>query len=93
MKNTVTIEYCTLCRWMLRATWTSQELLTTFHDELQEVTIKKGTGGIFNIYANGTLVFSRSNEGRFPDMAELKQLVRDVIAPDRSLGHSDKKSD
>ena len=27
----------------------------------------------------------------FPDAAKLKQLVRDVIDPDRDLGHSDRK--
>jgi selenoprotein W-related protein len=28
-------------------------------------------------------------QGRFPEIRELKQLVRDRIAPGRSLGHSD----
>jgi selenoprotein W-related protein len=28
---------------------------------------------------------------RFPEAAELKQLVRDRIDPDRDLGHSDRK--
>ena len=29
------------------------------------------------------------DEGRFPEMKELKQRLRDRIAPDKSLGHSD----
>ncbi|MEP4534045.1 MAG: Rdx family protein [Cyclobacteriaceae bacterium] len=91
MPNQVTIEYCKLCRWMHRATWESQELLTTFSEELDEVTLKQGTGGVFDIYANGELVFSRKEAGRHPDITELKQLVRDRIAPGKSLGHSDKK--
>lgn len=28
------IEYCTGCRWLLRAAWMAQELLTTFEKEL-----------------------------------------------------------
>lgn len=28
------IEYCTQCRWLLRAAWMAQELLTTFEAEL-----------------------------------------------------------
>ena len=87
----VTIEYCKLCRWMMRASWMSQELLTTFTEELAEVTLKQGTGGIFNVYVNDELVFSRKNEGRHPEITELKQLVRDKIAPQKSLGHADKK--
>jgi len=77
----------------MRAHWMSQELLTTFSEELDEVTLRQGTGGIFDIYANETLIFSRKEMGRFPEITELKQLVRDHIAPDKSLGHSDKKSD
>ncbi|MEQ8580253.1 MAG: SelT/SelW/SelH family protein [Marinoscillum sp.] len=89
----VTIIYCKMCRWMMRAHWMSQELLTTFSEELDEVTLRQGTGGIFDIYANDTLIFSRKEMGRFPEITELKQLVRDHIAPDKSLGHSDKKAD
>jgi selenoprotein W-related protein len=40
---------------------------------------------------SGELIFSRKTEGRFPEMKELKQIIRDKIAPEKSLGHSDKK--
>ena len=36
--------------------------------------------------------FSRKDAGRFPDIKELKQLVRDRVAPDRDLGHIDRSS-
>ncbi|MGL5495811.1 MAG: Rdx family protein, partial [Aeromonas sobria] len=29
-KPRIEIRYCTLCRWMLRAAWLAQELLSTF---------------------------------------------------------------
>ena len=41
--------------------------------------------------ADGTLVWSRKQEGRYPDPKELKQRVRDLIAPEKDLGHSDRK--
>ena len=71
----------------------AQELLVTFDQELSELTLKPGTGGVFEVWANDNLVWSRKAEGRFPEITELKQLVRDRIAPDKDLGHSDKKSD
>src|SRR5262249_37881486 len=86
----VEIEYCTQCRWLLRAAWTAQELLTTFQDEIGELALLPGTGGIFEIRAEQDTVWSRAAQGRFPEMKELKQLVRDRIAPDRDLGHSDR---
>jgi selenoprotein W-related protein len=85
----VEIEYCTQCRWLLRAGWTAQELLTTFQAELGEVALVPGSGGVFDVRVGDQVVWSRSVEGRFPELKELKQRLRDVIAPDRSLGHSD----
>lgn len=86
----VEIEYCTQCQWLLRAAWMAQELLTTFASDITSLTLVPGTGGIFEVRLNGALIFSRKEAGRFPESKELKQLIRDVIDPERSLGHSDK---
>ena len=86
----VEIEYCRQCRWLLRAAWTAQELLTSFEDEVGGVTLKPGTGGVFTVSVDGDLVWSRKEKGHLPDIKELKRLVRDHIAPDRSLGHTDR---
>jgi selenoprotein W-related protein len=83
------IEYCTQCRWLLRAAWTAQELLTTFQLRLGEVALVPGTGGIFEIRLDDETLWSRKAHG-FPELAELKRLVRDRIAPDLGLGHSDR---
>jgi len=87
----IEIEYCRQCRWLLRAGWMAQELLVTFEDELGGVTLVPGTGGVFEIrLRSGEIVWSRKAEGRFPEIKELKQRLRDRIAPDRDLGHSDR---
>jgi selenoprotein W-related protein len=83
------IEYCTQCRWLMRAAWTAQELLTTFQKELGEVALVPGTGGVFEIRLDEELLWSRTESG-FPELPELKRLVRDRIAPGRSLGHTDR---
>ena len=86
----VEILYCRQCRWLQRASWMAQELLTTFSEEIGELALLPGTGGIFEVRVDGVLVWSRKDEGRFPEMKELKQRVRDRIAPDMTLGHSDR---
>lgn len=86
----VEITYCTQCRWLLRAAWLAQELLTTFEQDLYSVALRPGTGGIFEVRLNDALIFSRKEAGRFPESKEIKQLVRDRVDPDRHLGHSDK---
>jgi selenoprotein W-related protein len=83
------IEYCTQCRWLLRAAWVAQELLTTFQAELGEVALIPGTGGVFDVRVDDRLIWSRKSEGRFAEIKELKQRVRDIVAPERTLGHSD----
>lgn len=86
----VSIMYCTQCRWLLRAAWMAQELLTTFAAELGEVALIPGTGGVFEVRVDDTLVWSRAAQGGFPEITTLKQLVRDIVAPGRSLGHTDR---
>jgi selenoprotein W-related protein len=86
----IEIQYCTQCRWLLRAAWMAQELLTTFATDLGEVALLPGSGGVFEVCVDGETIWSRKERGRFPESRELKQLVRDRIAPERSLGHSDR---
>lgn len=88
--HVVEIEYCTQCRWLLRAAWIAQELLTTFEHDLHAVSLVPGTGGIFEVRLNGATLFSRKEAARFPESKELKQRIRDTIDPERNLGHSDK---
>ena len=88
-KPAIAIAYCTQCNWMLRSAWMAQELLSTFSLELGSVTLIPGTGGIFEIRLDGELVWERKRDGGFPDSRVLKQMVRDRIDPERSLGHVD----
>jgi selenoprotein W-related protein len=93
MSHRIEIRYCTQCRWLLRAAWMAQELLTTFEGDIAELTLKPGTGGVFEVDVDGELLWSRKAQGRFPDIAELKRLLRDRIDPDRPLGHVDRKKE
>lgn len=90
MAHRVTITYCTQCRWLLRAAWMAQELLSSFEEELSEVALRPGRGGVFDVCVDDQTVWSRAGEGRFPDIKELKQRVRDRVAPGRDLGHVDR---
>ncbi|KAH7406092.1 seleno protein W family protein [Phaeosphaeria sp. MPI-PUGE-AT-0046c] len=101
----VAITYCTQCRWMLRAAYFGQELLSTFGTQIGEIALVPATGGLFTVEltyipsneadvqhaeAKKVLLWDRKAEGGFPETKVLKQLVRDHIDPTRDLGHSDK---
>ena len=93
MKPIITIEYCPKCRWLLRAAYMAQEFLTSFENELRSVSLQPSEeNGSFRISIDDKKVFDRKEYGGFPEIKELKQLVRDVAAPGKSLGHTDTKS-
>lgn len=92
MKPTITIEYCPKCGWMLRAAYMAQELLNTFAEDVHGVLLQPSeVNGRYTIGVNDETLFDRKEAGRFPEIKELKQLVRDKVNPEKSLGHSDKK--
>ncbi|KAJ5688641.1 hypothetical protein N7462_003033 [Penicillium macrosclerotiorum] len=129
----IAIQFCTQCRWMLRAAYFAQELLSTFSTDLGEVALVPRTGGVFTvtiwharpsstagtIETQETLLWDRKRDGGFPgaytdipiipdgwtgwgtgervlmncdatEVKALKALVRNVIAPERDLGHTDR---
>ena len=104
-KPHVVIEYCTGCRWLLRSAYYAQELLQTFEADLDRVALKPNSdkpGGVFTVTVTvpvpataasaAVTVWDRkaSSTPGFPETKVLKQLVRDVIAPAKDLGHSDR---
>ncbi|MCU7550779.1 Rdx family protein [Chitinophagaceae bacterium LB-8] len=92
MEGVVIIEYCPKCGWMLRAAYMAQELLTSFTGDIKGVLLRPSqTSGSYTISVNDKIIFDRKTSGRFPEIKELKQMVRDEVAPNKSLGHSDRK--
>ena len=89
-RPTIRITYCTQCNWLLRAAWMAQELLLTFGQDIGEVALVPGTGGVFEITCEGEPIWDRTREGGFPQATVLTQRVRDRVWPKRDLGHSDR---
>ena len=89
-KPIIEIEYCTKCRWLIRASWMAQELLSTFSNEIGGVTlIPSEIAGIFEIRCGRKTIWERGKNKGMPEIKPLKQKVRDIIAPDKDLGHID----
>ncbi|KKY33804.1 putative selenoprotein domain-containing protein [Diaporthe ampelina] len=62
----VTIKFCTQCKWMLRAAYYAQELLSTFSTSLGEVALQPSTGGTFTVeifHATPTATSPPSQQG------------------------------
>lgn len=92
MKPSIIIEYCPKCGWLLRAAYMAQEILTTFTDDLRSVTLQPSeVGGAYKIFIDDKKIFDRKEHSGFPEIKEIKQLVRDAVNPGKSLGHADRK--
>ena len=72
---------------MLRAAYLAQELLTTFEKELGEVALVPGSGGIFEVRVDGETLATNRETKRRPEAGEVKRLLRDRIAPGKTIGH------
>lgn len=83
----VEIEYCVKCRFLLRAAWMAQELLSTFEDQLGEVALVPGSGGILEVRLDGEVIASNRDTKKYPEPSEVKRALRDRIAPERRIGH------
>ncbi|KAF7948816.1 hypothetical protein EAE96_008003 [Botrytis aclada] len=63
----VSIQFCTQCKWMLRAAYFAQELLSTFGTDIGEVALQPSTGGTFIVElftdANASKNATRDVEG------------------------------
>ena len=83
----VEIVYCRQCKFLLRAAWFAQELLSAFEGDVAELAIVPGSGGIFEVTLDGETVATNRETKRMPDAAEVKRLLRDRLAPQRKIGH------
>ena len=65
--------------------------MITFENELASVSLVPGTGGVFEVRVDGICVASRAMDGGFIELKQLKQRVRDRVAPEKPLGHSERR--
>ncbi|AAY79803.1 SelT/SelW/SelH family protein [Sulfolobus acidocaldarius] len=79
MPTNVKIVYCRPCGFLDRALNLARDLLSYY--EGVNVELEQGKNGIFDVYVDGQLIFSRFKEKRFPDSQEiLKELSKKATA-------------
>ncbi|KAF2756308.1 hypothetical protein EJ05DRAFT_501806 [Pseudovirgaria hyperparasitica] len=81
----VVIKFCTQCRWMLRAAYFGQELLSTFGTTIGEVVLQPTMGGLFRIELtydlNHPAAITSSNDTRSIDTKYID--IKHVLLWDR----------
>lgn len=54
----------------------AEELLTTYPDTIAALTLIPSAGGRYEVTVNSDLIFSKAASGRFPEPAEIKDLLK-----------------
>lgn len=70
----IKIVYCVPCGYIQKAEWMKKDLEKTIKDA--RVKLEPGDKGIFDVYADKNLIFSKHKEGRFPESKEIIGLVK-----------------
>jgi selenoprotein W-related protein len=75
--STIEIEYCVPCGLRENALATADDLLDTFARDVDDVRLVPGDSGIFQVRADGTVVFDKSESGYDP--AAIEAAVRERV--------------
>ena len=60
------IEYCVTWNYLPRATSLVAGILNRYESEIEDLTIIPSSGGIYDIWKDDQLIFSKKEVGRFP---------------------------
>mgnify|MGYP002879234618 CR=1 FL=1 len=71
----VSIEYCGMWNYLPNASSLEGELISRY-DNI-DVTLIEGSGGIFDVYFNDKLIFSKKILKRFPSKGEIIDLINE----------------
>ena len=58
------------------------DVLGTYQHVVDELILKPGPNGIFDVEVNGDLIYSKHETGRHAEPGEILGLVRGIVGPD-----------
>ncbi|WP_336003224.1 SelT/SelW/SelH family protein [Halorientalis halophila] len=73
----VEIEYCVPCGFLDRAEDVQHVLLTTFGEQLDAVTLRTGSNGVFRVTVDGEQVYEKQADAF--DVDEIVRRVREHV--------------
>lgn len=58
------------------------DLLSNYQHVIDELTLKMGGSGVFDVMVNDSLIYSKDETGRHAEPGEVLGLFKEVIGPD-----------
>lgn len=57
----------------------TEQLLDHFEAHLASIKLVPSSGGVFEVTANGTLIYSKARQGRLPQFQDLKDKLEPLL--------------
>ena len=71
----ISIAYCNEWNYLPRAASMASNILEKFRNGITSLTMIPSSGGVYEVTKNNNLIFSKKNEGRFPELDEIYALL------------------
>ena len=81
VKPELAIEYCVECGYLPDAATLAEKMLLQYASKLSAVKLVPGSKGAFEVSFDGDLVFSRGETRRFPEIAEMRDIIKEKLQP------------
>ena len=71
----LSIEYCNSWNYLPRASRMAADLLEKYGNNVTELTLIPSGGGVYEVTKNSTLIFSKKELERFPELDEIIEII------------------
>ena len=78
-KVDVSIEYCVPCDYSQQALQVAEELIANEQHRLKRLALVMGSNGIFEVRAEGIVIFSKKAMGRYPQQGEITRRFKALL--------------
>jgi len=66
----IEIEYCVPCGYLDKAVDAQKTILSTFGEQLGQVTLKPGNKGVYTFRADGEVIYAKPDQFRIEDIVD-----------------------
>jgi len=75
----LSIEYCNVWNYLPRAASLASSILKKYGTSVSALKLIPSSGGVFEIYYDKNLIFSKKDEGRFPEESEVLNTLDNFV--------------
>ena len=76
----IKLEFCIVWNYTPRAVSTVEDILEKYGKDVTSIDLIPGTGGVFELYVNEVLIYSKLETGRHTNEGEILQLMEKALS-------------